>query len=292
MTDLYVAALVLTLVSAGAFALGVVAGRRLPRVAGTGLAGLALVAAVWFIAKFWGDVRIIRWLPFTGVPVLANLQVPMMALMAGLVWSITQAAVWRKSLLTVALALAAGWSAYRPYSGPEPPVHPFPIWAPGAVLMQTSDATCSPAAAVTLLSLADVETTEAEMARLCLTTARGTSTYGLYRGLRIKLRGTGYDVVPFVGTPADLGATGDPAIVTVGLRAGQRVDPRYVMQYGWTPGLQHTVAVFRVLPDGRVNVGDPSAGRETWSHEDLRVLWHGQGFRLTKIDSSSDREIE
>jgi len=28
-------------------------------------------------------------------------------------------------------------------------------------------------------------------------------------------------------------------------------------------------------------IGDPAVGRETWRLEDLRVLWHGEGMRLT-----------
>jgi hypothetical protein len=283
MTDLYVASLVLALVSVAAYAVGLVVGRQAPRVLGTALAGLVLVASVWFIAKFWGDVRLAALFPYTGLPALANLQVPLMLFMGGIVWSVTPGTARRKAPLAVALVLAAAWSAYRPYSHGDPPIGP-PRWAPGDVCLQSSDATCSPAAAVTLLQLVGVETTEAEMAELCLTTSRGTSTYGLYRGLRIKLRGTGYTIVPFHGTAEQLREAGTPAILTVGLRPDEAFDERYVVQWGWQPGVQHTVVLFRFLPNGQPDIGDPSVGRERWNDEALRVLWHGQGFRLVRTE--------
>jgi hypothetical protein len=72
----------------------------------------------------------------------------------------------------------------------------------------------------------------------------------------------------------------DPVILFVGLRRGQRADPRYAREWGWTPGLRHTVVLFGFTDDGRIEIGDPSVGREKWSVEALDVLWDGRGLRL------------
>lgn len=58
------------------------------------------------------------------------------------------------------------------------------------------------------------------------------------------------------------------------------VDPRYAQEWGWIPGLRHAVVLFGKKADGNLDIGDPSVGREAWTVDDLRVLWHGQGLRL------------
>ena len=58
----------------------------------------------------------------------------------------------------------------------------------GSLCLQTSPRTCTPACAATLLSLHGIDTTERDMAQLCLTRQGrswygGTSWQGLYRGI-------------------------------------------------------------------------------------------------------------
>ncbi len=55
-------------------------------------------------------------------------------------------------------------------------------------------------------------------------------------------------------------------------------------EWGWTPGVGHTVVVFGFTDDGRVEVGDPAVGREHWTVDDLRVLWNGEGLRFVRRD--------
>ena len=33
--------------------------------------------------------------------------------------------------------------------------------------------------------------------------------------------------------------------------------------------------------DGKAEIGDPAVDREHWRMEDLEVLWHGDGMRVT-----------
>lgn len=64
------------------------------------------------------------------------------------------------------------------------------------IVMQSTETTCGPASAATLLSINGVHATEQEMAKYCLTdSARGTRWLGIYRGLKLKTRGTDLEVV-------------------------------------------------------------------------------------------------
>jgi hypothetical protein len=58
------------------------------------------------------------------------------------------------------------------------------------------------------------------------------------------------------------------------------VDPRYEREWGWTPGLGHAVVMYGFAGKDRVDIGDPSIGREQWTVDDLGTLWHGWGLRL------------
>ncbi len=152
---------------------------------------------------------------------------------------------------------------------------------------QTSDDSCSAAAAVMVLHHHGIPATEAEMARLCLTRERlGTPTLGLYRGLALKagshrlrprllhLRGA-----------ADFSRLDGPAVVRVGLRRGAPPEVAKRMQgYGWTPGVFHAVVVLTGDPEGRwIEVADPSYGREKWPITDpleLSYIWDGRALIL------------
>jgi hypothetical protein len=166
------------------------------------------------------------------------------------------------------------------------PPHCTDVWTDG-VSRQSTDATCSAAAAATLLRAHDIPATEREMAELCLTRRQGTNWQGLYRGLKLKTAGTPWDVEVFHCNLRELQATlSGPAILTVQLGPNQ-TDQRYIDDFGWIPGLSHSAVLFRFSPDGLlVEMGDPSVGREEWSTDDLRILWTGKGMRLVRRTAS------
>jgi hypothetical protein len=56
----------------------------------------------------------------------------------------------------------------------------------------------------------------------------------------------------------------------------------YVSEWGWTPGKRHAVVVFGFLPGGKLDIGDPSVGREKWDEAALTVLWNGEGIQLSR----------
>lgn len=149
------------------------------------------------------------------------------------------------------------------------------------VAMQTSWATCSPAAAATLLRAEGINKSESEMIPLCLTDSSGTPTLGLYRGIKLVADGQNRSVNVLDETLDEMWNRDDwPVLMAVELPYGVD-DRRYVDQWGWIPGMGHSVVALGLTSDGqRMLVGDPSVGLEQWSKDDLRVLWHGNGIRL------------
>lgn len=279
MGDLYFAFLLLACVSAAAFA----AGRKLARILRksllTAFAVGAIAALVGYVVWVCDHPLLTHILPFSNVIVLSYAPLPLAAFLAGV--CIEQRALprWRKSLLGAALLLVALWplfsmiTARLTSSGNR--------WSDG-VCLQTSSAGCAPACAATLLQSAGVTSTEGEMASLCLAGRTGTSRLGIYRGLKLKLRDHPWDINMFSWTRDELRANTDlPLILFVGLERSGSADRKYAERWGWLPGVRHAVVFFGFRGD-RVEVGDPAIGREYWSVEDLRVLWHGDGVRLVK----------
>jgi hypothetical protein len=150
----------------------------------------------------------------------------------------------------------------------------------GRLFLQTTDSTCSAAAAATLLSLHGIATDEQEMADLCLT-REGTTWKGLFRGLSLKTEWTPWQVDVFRGTPADLDAPNSyPVLVCAELRRNAPFEQVYQEEYGWIPGTPHSVVVLGRAHDGTYIIHDPVAGREFWDEEEMRLLWTGSAVRL------------
>ena len=123
------------------------------------------------------------------------------------------------------------------------------------------------------------------MAALCLTRWKGTRPLGLYRGLKIKTRGTRWRVEAFETDLDGLRSmTGSPAILSLGLDIDADVDPRYEREWGWRRGRGHSVVLYGFTSRGGARVADPKSGYQIWRVESLEVLWNGTGVRLVKRD--------
>ncbi|MEM1356380.1 MAG: cysteine peptidase family C39 domain-containing protein [Planctomycetota bacterium] len=139
----------------------------------------------------------------------------------------------------------------------------------------TATRTCTPAAATTLLSYHGVETSEEQLAELCLTSEKGTHLTGLYRGLSLlapeghRVRVESLIVLELMGRPDAL-----PAVVS--LKLTQEIadrDPRFVQNWGWDVEVTHTVVVIGFPNEQIVAIADPGVGRETWTVRGLEELW-------------------
>jgi hypothetical protein len=242
------------------------------------------VAAVWMLVNAFlltDNPRLARILPFSNVIVLGNFQPLAAAMMIGAGWRLLPRSQLRRGTLVSLLVLVCLWKSYGILLS-RAPEGLRDRWKSG-VCIQTSDKTCTAAAAATLLKQAGIAASESEMADLCLTRG-GTMGLGMYRGLKLKTAGTAWDVEPITGSVSQLRAMigASPAIVSVGVDPGENLDPRYTTEWGWTPGVRHTVVVLNWRDDGKVDIADPSVGREQWFERNLLDLWKGRGFRLVK----------
>jgi hypothetical protein len=278
MWDLYVAVALIVLLSAACWKLGTVVGDRFSPASTFAIVAASVGLFIIYCCCLFGDLALARVIPYPSVVVLGNWLPLGAAFFAGLLYRQRDVAAWRRTALLGSLILGGVYSVGGQLLTQPPEAGA--CWSGDGICRQTTDASCSPCAAVTLLNLYDIPSTEKEMMRLCLTGRRGTGDLGLYRGLKLKTRPTEWDVEPFRTSVTDLWKpTRGPAILFVRLdrRAGSE---DYRQRAGWLPGVGHSVVVLGLTDDGRLAVADPAVGLEYWTRRDLEVLWRGEGLHL------------
>ncbi|MBC7815951.1 MAG: hypothetical protein IAG10_03525 [Planctomycetaceae bacterium] len=279
MTDLIVGCGIVTLACALMFAATVrFVRKRHPRqirVAGV----VVILVLAWFL--IWGSESSVwsRLLPLSNLVVIGNLVPYCGAVLAGLAWVTSPGSRTRRSIPVVAIAVLGMFALVKPMLGQPPPCRDE--WVDG-ICLQSSSVTCTAASAATLLREHGIAATEAEMAKLCLT-RKGTGWKGLFRGLMLKTQGTDWTVrvreVSFESLRHERG----PLILDVGVPLGAQVPEIYTTDYGWQPGVLHSVIFYGFHTD-RVAIAEPTpgVGREEWSAEDLRILFRGRVYELAK----------
>ncbi len=280
MGDIWLGIAIIWLLAAGLFALALRVSRGVPRWVKV-LLGLPGVGLIVLHAAVLSDNPHLAWLlPVSSLVVVGNWAPLGVGFLAGVVWGYGHIPLWRRAIAVLLLVGVCVWHSYAWLFDGTPRCGD--AWR-GDVCIQTSRASCSAAAAATLLRAHGIEAGEAEMARLCLTKTWGTTRLGLYRGLKLKTVGTPFRVEVTSWTLDELRAKpSGPVILHVGLARGAQADPRYQRDWGWDPGREHAVLFCRFLSRDLVEMVDPSVGREKWSVEGLRVLWHGMGMRLVR----------
>ena len=166
------------------------------------------------------------------------------------------------------------------------------VWLGHDVCQQSGQVTCSPAAAATLLKANGIDVEEHQLIRWCLTDSLGTTSLGLWRGLRKATVHTDLEPQVMNVTLDDLLSRDRrpdifPCLILVGFpRFGTvttpEIEERYTNEYGWPRGFRHSVVLYGPSGDGGVEVGDPSIGRERWEKQDLEILWRGEAVRLVR----------
>ena len=281
MADLYVGLVVLGGLSIGLFAGSLWCSYRISQLLSDLLAMLVVALMFFYIRHLWYDVRLTRILPFSNLVVIGNWLPPLAGLLAGFAWRRIYGRIFRKTICTSALAIAAGYAAVLPMLGEAPECRND--WNFEGICVQTTKHTCTAASAATLLRLHGIDATESEMAELCLT-REGTTWMGLYRGLKQKTRGTRWDVEVIECQTSDIKvARGVPMILSVGL--GPEVlkrDERRYAEWGWRPGQGHSVLLLSRGALGGYRIADPTPGYgiETWNSDDLDDLFQGTAVRL------------
>lgn len=279
--DLWIAIAVMTVLAAAAAAL---VATRLYSDAGQGtMLGLTVSAFGMVIFLLYGSGQLFwaRVIPVSAAIIYSNLAVIFAAMAAGWAWRLPNTPQWRRATLATLLSISAGVAVLWPLLAIalRPPPAGGNQWSLG-VAKQTSWATCSPAAAATLFHNEGITVSEAEMIPLCLTDYAGTPTLGLYRGVKLIANRHDRRVVLLDGGLTRLIADDDwPVLLSVSLPFGVD-DRRFVDQWGWIPGMGHSVVVLGRTNDGDFIVGDPAVGLEIWSKTDLDLLWQGVGMRV------------
>ncbi len=280
MADLYVGLAVIALLAVELFA---AAWWFAHRVSGRASSLAAVLIIVWtflFIFSIRDNLLLTKLLPFSNLVVLGNWFLPSAGLLSGLAWHRTSGKFVRRIPL-VLLCIVSAYATLEPLLG-SPPVCENSWTETGDICLQTSEKTCTPACAATMLQASGIRTTEQEMAELCLT-REGTTWQGLYRGLQLKTQNTPWTVEVFECSTDELRAMRDrPVILSMELKKDAHGASSYMKQAGFIPGTPHAV-VFYGLYNGDPNqfiICDPTGGREIWLPEALRILWHGRGMRL------------
>ncbi len=281
MTDLYLGIALMLTLGVACF----IATRRLanfgPRWVYDVAALLTVAILCGYIWWIWDDVRVARWLPVSNLIIVGNWFLPLLGVLAGLVWKRFPESRWRRSVATGLLFTAGCYTTVNPVLGEAP--HCQSRWERARnarLFLQTTDATCSAAAAATLLSLHGIPADEQEMADLCLT-RQGTTWKGLYRGLSLKTELSAWEVQVFRGSRDDLrGEEAYPVLVCAELDPYAPNADNYEQEYGWIPGTPHSVVVLGRTADGSFLVHDPVAGQELWSAREMDALWTGTAVRL------------
>ncbi len=278
MLDLYWGLLVLVLLALLLLVTAAWVGQRVPRAVAT--TGILIVMALsgLYVLTLWDNILMAQLLPVSNLIVLGNALPLAAAVVAGLAWPLIPGHVLRRLWLPTLLLGAGIYAAIEPLLGHAP--HCLDVWDEDGICRQTDEKSCSAACAATLLAMHGIPATEQEMAQLCLT-REGTRWQGIYRGLKLKTRGTPYDVEVFGGTVDDLRAlTPGVLLLATGLDSHAPVDPIYQEEWGWRSGELHSVLLFEFVAYKQAKMADPGIGREPWTVQDLQVLYRGRGMRL------------
>jgi hypothetical protein len=234
----------------------------------------ALAALSLLTYSLWLEDNLIlaRLLPVADVIAWTNIQFPAAAILAGVAWIEMRASRWQRMLFCAVLLVLGFWRMIEPYTGAMPNLTTA-HWVHG-ICHQSTTSTCSPAAAATALAAVGIQTSEAEMAGLCLTRAEGTLVLGLYRGLKLKTAGSKWEVAVFNGNADELRRIPLPAIVIIhaaGVSNGRL-----------SVGDRHAVVIFAFNRDGTVEVGDPYSGRQCLRFDQLAEVYDNCAIALER----------
>jgi hypothetical protein len=279
-------------ISSCLFLLGIVVAERASRHINMLILSLILTTMGAYLFYLWDDILLAKLLPFSNLIVVGNWLPPLASLLAGVAWKSMPGSLRRRNSYTVVMLMVALIAMVEPVWGTTPECND--AWD-GFVCRQTSETSCSAAAAATLLRLHGIVSTEQEMAELCLTQSRGTSWQGLYRGLCLKTIGTDFEVEVLSCDARDLAVLNkSPLILVVGIPEGVAVDSIYTEEYQWGVGDLHSVVFLGFQSDGMAQIADPEVGIEAWSWEDLKVLVRGRAIRIvhrvSPLSNSKDSE--
>lgn len=275
--DLFLAAILIALMSLWAMIVGFRQGQRASVGSQLMVQGLAVLVSTTYFFFVWEQPRLVSYLPHTAIIVLANWHPLIGSFFAGMYLSSRKVGRVRRFTVGPMTLLLAGYAIIAPLLGSAPACKPSDPGNP--LVSQTTPYTCSPAAAASLLRLHGIAATESQMAELCLT-RRGTHWMGVYRGLKLMTEKTPWDVVarPF-SRSAVMSLNESPALLSVNVDTDSIAPSE---DHGFRGHSGHSVLALGSRDNTKVMVFDPSPayGIECWDDELLSWVSNGVILQL------------
>ncbi|MBI5366453.1 MAG: hypothetical protein HZA54_05420 [Planctomycetes bacterium] len=258
------------------FAAGWLAARRLPR---RGVLGAALAVAGAMTGQYlltWRPDLMDAWLPADFVYFELTGLAPPSGFLLGAAAALVPSRFAQRGLALLAVVLGIQTGLSGAWVLGDPGVTREATFVREVVCRQTTDWTCGAAALVSQLRANGIASTEAEMAKLCLTSReKGVTTLRLAFGLRRKLAGTAWRVKLL-------------RLDESGLR---RVRKPVVVDVKYDTLVDHIVTVLKVEEEASgtlVWVGDPLMGFTPKRIEEFLADWRGNAVAMYRSDPFGD----
>ncbi len=276
--DLVIGVLTLLAAARAFYWLGSRLVERSSAVAANLAATAALLTTFLFALLFWGRLELAKVLPFTNVVLISN-WIPLgAALLMGTVMAQPSLGPRRRVVVASLLGVLAWFTVARDLSGWSA-LNSHTVFQYGLPL-QTGDGSCSACSAAMLLRHHGIQATEPEMTALCLTRPDGTPELGLYRGLKIKTRGTPWDIQIVCLDEGDVSRCEFQP--TLALIQPPQVSGSPLSPFHRFGGPSHAVMLHGLSDDGLLVMADPVAGIAKWPPKDLDLGWPVKGIRLVR----------
>lgn len=247
-----------------------------------------------FCWKFHAKLSWANAIPFSSVVFWSNLAPVMLAFATGMAMEITSLRRSTRPWIVGTLGLLGTAYLVMPIARPwilTPSIAPSDQFN-GLVCLQSHDATCAAASAVTLLKLHGIKSSEKEMVRACLTSELGTEALGLYRGLKIASQKHDRSVRLASRNPQQWLSSGQlPNVALVHFPETEfgpidRDDlsmatvPAKSQFYGDPQQEGHAVVVLG-HEDGQWLVADPAIGLVKWSDRSMNFRFTGDAIYIS-----------
>lgn len=283
MADLYLGIVIVLVASLLGFLAAWKLSRSWDRGWSDGLALLTVCFLFLYIRFVWYQPQLVRYLPVASLVIVGNWFPILAAVLAGVGFQRLSGGWFRRGTFVAGLMAASVTTLVWPILGEAPRCGDR--WSREGICLQTNPSTCTPACAATLLRQHGIDANEQEMAELCLT-RQGTTWQGLYHGLKRKAAGTGWDVEVIQCEAEQLGQLAQhPLILNVGLPSTfTEEDPTISVEWGWKPGVGHSVVLLKSARHGRIVIADPTPGIECeeWTPAETKLLFRGTAMRLVR----------
>ena len=250
---------------------------------------LAAAGLTGYFAFLWEQPLLATILPFSSLIILANWLPVLGSFFVGMYLSTASVSLVRRRTVSAMTVTLAAYSVVAPIFGRPPDCRFRPTLM--GLQHQSTPFTCSAACAASLLTLHGIDSTEQEMAELCLT-RQGTHWMGLYRGLKLKTAGTGWTVrVDRFSKDSLADLQSGPAVLSLNLdMSGMSPD----VEHGFQQESGHSVLALGSPGDDLLTVFDPAPdfGLEVWGEPLLQHVTSGVVVRLIPVRPDAEMRVD